>query len=64
MKVGDLVRPSTTHGLYGQSYRSYGIVVEHHTTKPGFKEVVVVRWNDDEYELEVPAWLEIISESR
>jgi hypothetical protein len=64
MKVGDLVRPGDNHGLRRADYRSHGLVIENIPKSKGFKEAVVVRWNDGDIEMEVPGWLEVISESR
>ena len=64
MQVGDLVQPEQVHGLAGQSYRTHGIVIKHCPESPAYKEHVIVRWNDGDIEMEVPEWLEIISESR
>ena len=64
MQVGDLVSPSPTHGLFEQSYRAHGIVLAYFPDRSGYKEHVVVRWNNGDVEVEVPAWLEIASESR
>ena len=64
MKVGDLVKPGDDHGLRNQPYRASGVVVELLPARPGWNEALVVFWNDGEYELEVPGWLEIISEDR
>jgi hypothetical protein len=64
MKPGDLIQPASTHGLCGLSYRAHGIVLEHFPDRPGFKEHVVVRWNNGDIEVEVPAWLEILSENK
>ena len=60
MKVGDLVRATTTHLLH--RIRSCGIVVEHWPREDGkWAECLVVLWNYGEVELEVPQWLETIS---
>ena len=64
MKVGDLVKPGETHGLKGKDYRSHGIVIEHLPKNKNFNEGVIVRWNDGDWELEIPDWLEIVNESR
>ena len=64
MQVGDLVRPSLNHGLRSKSYRAHGIVIEYRPKSKSFQDRVVVRWNDGDIELEVPGWLEVISESR
>ena len=61
MKLGDLVKP--VHPAT-RSYRKSGVVVDLLPAKPGWNEACVVLWNDGEYELEVPAWLEIISAAR
>ena len=64
MKVGDLIKPGEKHGLRNESYRSHGLVVEHLPKREGFREGVIVRWNDGDIELEIPDWLEVINESR
>jgi hypothetical protein len=64
VKVGDLVRPSQTHGLRAYDWRSHGLVLEYFGPRPGYKEHVTVQWNNGDIEIEVPAWLEIINESR
>ena len=64
MKVGDLVKPGDEHLLKDRPYRASGIVFEVLPKKPGWNEAVVVLWNDGDRELEVPQWLEVISESR
>jgi len=63
MKVGDLVRPGPEHALRNQSFRSHGLVIEYLAKRVGFKEGVIVQWNDGDIELEIPAWLEIINET-
>jgi hypothetical protein len=64
MKVGDLVIPGKTHGLRSYDCRRTGLVVEHLPKREGFREGVIVRWNDGDIELEIPEWLEILNESR
>jgi hypothetical protein len=64
MKVGDLVKPGDEHGLKNRPYRKSGVVVNLLPAKPGWNEACVVFWNDGDYELEVPAWLEIINAAR
>ena len=64
MKVGDLVKPSHGHGLRGKSYRTHGLVIEYLPKTGSFQDGVVVKWNDGDIELEVPGWLEVISENR
>jgi len=64
LKVGDLVRPGKEHGLRSHGCRSHGLVVEHLPKREGFREGVMVRWNDGDVELEIPEWLEILNESR
>ena len=64
MQPGDLVQPTSTHGLFRQSYRAHGIVLQHFPSRPGYKEHVVVRWNNGDIEVEVPAWLEVLSDAR
>jgi len=63
MKVGDLVKPGQNHGLRNKSFRAHGLVIEHHPKEEGFAEVVVVRWNDGDIEMEVVDWMEVLSES-
>ena len=63
MKVGDLVRPGKEHALRNQNYRSHGLVIEYLAKGEGFKEGVIVQWNDGDIELEIPDWLEIINET-
>lgn len=62
MQVGDLVTPNDVHVLYTQSWRSHGIVIEHHAPRKGFNECVVVQWNNGDIELDIPGWLEVLSE--
>ena len=63
MKVGDLVRPGETHFLRHADFRAFGVVVTHLPARPSVsKEAVEVQWNDGEIELEVPAWLEVVSD--
>ena len=63
MKVGDLVKPGQDHGLRNESYRKHGLVIEHLPKNEDFSEGVVIQWNDGDIELEIPCWLEVISES-
>ena len=64
MKVGDLVKPGKKHGLRNHDGRSRGLIVEHLPRREGFREGVTVQWNDGDVELEIPDWLETVSESR
>lgn len=64
MEVGDLVRPGENHGLRGHKDRAHGVVIEYLEKSEGFNVGVIVRWNDGDIELEVPPWLEVISENR
>jgi len=64
MRAGDLVEPGENHGCRGLDGRAHGIILEYLPSKKGYREAVVVRWNDGEIELEVPGWLEIINEAR
>ena len=63
MKVGDLVKPGVPHGLRGYDCRTHGIVIECLKKSENFGEGVIVHWNDGDVELEIPEWLETISES-
>ena len=60
MKVGDLVRKpdSIAHGAI------HGVVIEVIPASKKWKRHVVVSWSCGDVEMEVPEWLEIISESR
>ena len=64
MKIGDLVKPSEDHFLNGCNYRSSGIILERRKMKKGFAEHVIVLWTDGDVEIEIPQWLEVISENR
>ena len=64
MRAGDLVKPGEIHALYNCDWRAHGIVIEHLPSKKGYKEAVVVRWNNGDIELDIPGWLETISEAR
>ena len=61
MKVGDLVKANDLHAC--KDFYTCGIVVEHYPEEPGWQERVTVFWNDGNFEIELPMWLEILSES-
>jgi hypothetical protein len=62
VKVGDLVKANDLHAC--EDFRTNGIVVEHYPEEPGWQERVTVLWNDGDLEMELPMWLEVLSESR
>jgi hypothetical protein len=62
MKTGDLVKPGKTHLLYNK--RPYGLVITHYPKDNEWSECMRVLWSNGEIEIEVPEWLEIISECR
>ncbi len=64
MKLGDLVKPNDEHLLKHRPCRASGVVVKLYPETKGFNETLVVLWNDGECELEIPKWLEVISETR
>ena len=64
VQVGDLVRASEDHCLKGWARRNCGLVIEHRERTRGFAEHLIVAWSDGDIEIELPRWLEIISESR
>jgi len=61
VKVGDLVRApdSIVRSIYDS-----GVVIKVVPASKNWKRYVVVSWPCGDVEMEVPEWLEVISESR
>jgi len=65
MKVGDLVRaPESGPSSIVYGIHNNGIVIEVVPASRNWKQHVVVSWSCGDIEMEVPEWLEVISESR